>query len=414
MTIFIIAFLICIFFLSFRSNYFLAPSNMVFANYFLYFVMPAFLFIIFDFFRIEYILPWGMINDWSQLTIQPLLHYLYCFFLVFGIFRIFESGLWSSGSHLNIAVDIRNFWLALFLICGAMVTIFYTFSTGGMSWILNYQETYLLGKEGLGFYNILLIWYAHFLAFILGLNVFKARKKINLPLLIIAIAIISWLAYIQGVKSRIPLLLLFFFSPILFNMKLRLMPGIYLTAGLLILFSVGMYFRSEGFYSSPRMAFEYLLSYFNTIFLHEMVLNDIESYSDFGIFTPFTKYLEIFDDRVIRSDYDLSVYLTQLYYPEHWEQGATQQWPLESSFYIALPHEIFWILPTFLWAIMTFVWVYLFRYSLFFLFPFVFEVTRVFSVFRGGIFSWEIIVNYVFIIFFFICFNFLIKKLDQR
>lgn len=408
MTYFLISLVMLLVFLFLKGDRYLLPSNIVFANYFLYFIMPSVIYFFYDIFDVIYILPWGKINDWSTLSSESQFHFLYCFILVFLIFRFFEL---KFRTILPQKFCVITKFYYVFLCFGYVLTLYFTIKSGGLLWLTNYENTYLSGKKGLGFYNIFLIWYAHFLAFFLGICKYHFKLKMNILLYVFSIIIIIWLIYIQGVKSRIPLLLLFYFSPVLLNKKLKLFTGFIIALLMIILFSVGMYFRSEGFYSTPRLALEYLLSYFNTVFLHEIIINDYKSLPFYSLFNPLNKYLSLFGETDIRSNYDLSVMLTQIYYPEHWKQNATQQWPLETSLLLGLPYLIFWMIPITLWSFTIFLWLFLLRYNTYFLFPFVFEMTRIFSVFRGGILSWEIFINYIFIFLFFLFYHFILRRI---
>jgi len=48
-------------------------------------------------------------------------------------------------------------------------------------------------------------------------------------------------------------------------------------------------------------------------------------------------------------DYDYSIYLTKIYYPDEWFlQKATQQWPIQTEIYLNFGAGVFQIIPVFL------------------------------------------------------------------
>ena len=393
---------IVLLYLCFRPRYFLHPLHFVFANYCLYWIMPFGVFLIYDYFSIEYLLPWGMINDWNSLSDDAYYHYSFTFLVFFvclsmikdkSTMRI-ELGLVDYSSKYTISQILTMGFAAGYM----LLTVLFFFNTGGTDWFYNYSNTYLTGKAGNGLLNVALIWLTHFVAFLLGyMKVFNKHFSISRATIIILVLALILCVFLQGVKSRIPLLLFFYFAPVLLTSKLSFMRGTLAVVALISIFSIGMFFRSEGFYNTPRLAVEYLLSYFDTIFLHEQLITEFKMFSKDGIFIGFNKFTEIYSAKLDRGMYDMSIFLTQIYYPDDWYRGgATKQWPLESTLFLSFPSMIFWTIPISLYCLL-FWFIHRFIGSHpFVLFIYVSECLRIFSVFRSTFIGWEFAVNIIF------------------
>lgn len=407
-----VASLILIFgiYLTFRPEAFLHPSNFIFANYLLYLLMPYSLFLVYKTFEIEYLLPWGMINDWSKISNDALYHFELTFLLFFLSATFFyskfaKSSSWQDKRELKYLYEISApavMVLTGFVFVGCI--LFFILTGGVTAWLSNYSETYIAGKAGVGLLNYSLIISAHLLAFIAGWMKWRDSQRFsNIAWTSILITILACI-FLQGIKSRIPLILFFFLAPKLVSVELKLNKAIIYFLLLILLFSVGMYFRSGGFYDTPRLALEYLQSYFNTIFLHDIVLNASPATDSLGsMFRGFNKFRELVGEQVPREKYDLSVALTQIYFPNDWyNDGATQQWPIETELYLANGQPLFWMIPIFIY---TFVITIIGRKARqgvpFFLFLFGAELVRIMSIFRSGLFTWDllILISYYFAIF---------------
>lgn len=386
-------------YLSFKPKVFLHPGNLVFANYLLYLLLPYSLFSIYRVFNIEYLLPWGLINDWSRLSNEALYHFELTFTLFFLSTTFLYSKIVKEQPFLDKPGNINTYEvskLGVVLLFGFIFVgcvLFLSLTGGASAWMTNYTETYTKGKAGVGLLNFALIVFAHFLAFVAGWM--KWRDRQSFPAWMWAGVIITLFAcmFLQGIKSRIPLLLFFFLAPQLISAKLHLSKAIAYFFLLMLLFSVGMYFRSGGFYNTPQLALEYLQSYFNTIFLHDLLMNNPPPAESTGsMLRGLNKLQELFGDKLPREKYDLSVSLTQIYYPNDWyNDNATQQWPIESDFYTTFSQPIFWIIPILIYAVII---VTIGRRAVggapFFLFLYGAELVRIMTIFRSGFITYDI------------------------
>lgn len=405
---------------AFRPNNFLHPANFIFANYLLYLLMPYSIFLVYREFEIEYLLPWGIINDWSKVSSSALTHFELTFLLFFLSTTFFYSKLARDRSFKGNTEIVCLYEIsapAVMVLTGVVFigcALFFNLTGGVSTWLSNYSEAYITGKAGIGLLNYSLIISAHLLAFIAGWM--KWRDSQRFSKLVWASILVTLFAcmFLQGVKSRIPLILFFFLTPKLIFSELKLNRAIIYFLLLIILFSVGMYFRSGGFYDTPRLAIEYLQSYFNTIFLHDIVLNDPAVYDSFGsMLRGFNKFRELVGDQVPREKYDLSVALTQNYFPDDWyNDGATQQWPIETDLYLTFSNPLFWVIPIFGYAlIITMIGRVAMQGAPFFLFLYGAELVRIMSIFRSGLLTWDLLILIVYYVFiFFVCRLFLFRE----
>jgi hypothetical protein len=388
------------------------PANVVFANYAIYLIMPYTLWLIYNIFDIEYVLPWGMINDWSLLSVRAICNFLWMFFIMYLGSLLFFNADKLRSSFLILAAKNKSsnklnavLWNIFFAVNIAAVLVFIEMSGGFNSWLNNYSETYLLNRQGLGALNFYILWTANFTAFALGFIKFVMKSKLPRLSILLGFSALLISIFAQGIKSRIPMLLFFYFASYLAVKKFKLSTGIYLFFLLILMFMFGMYFRSDGFYNSPQLLLEYLQSYFNTIFLHDIAIKDYNPGELGSILMGFNKYLELYFGVTPRENYDLAVLLTQKYFPDQWYVGGgTQQWPIETDLYLSFPNEIFWIIPTCIYF-----YIFSFAFKLahkgggYVLFVYCAELIRMMTIFRSGFLTWELgltIISYLLLFFF--------------
>lgn len=402
--IFLLAILLIIFFAITRPKALYHPANFVFVFYALYFILPFSIFLFYDAFEVNYILPWGMVNDWRKLSLLSVTTFLWLFLIFYTVFvlALRDSSISRLYDAANLVIErLRPNRMYLFSVILLVIMLWYVEQSGGIySWVTNYSETYLTGRKGLGWINLFLLHSSNLIAFIFGLILWKLDEpRLKKKLLAVLLMILLCAAFLQGVKSRIPYFLFLICAPVLFDKKVSVRAGVVMFCGMLVLFSIGMYFRSGGFYSGFQMNVEYLMSYFNAIFLHELALGDAAEGSKFVLFMGAIKYLEIFGFDVSREHYDFSVWLTSIYYPEHWfGRMATVQWPVATQLYFSFPSVIFWVLPVAAYVVWFWLLLKLSRSSAYFSFLFLSETIRLLSVLRGSFFPWELPVIFLFYI----------------
>lgn len=398
MVLLVIGYMLFVFFLL-RNKRVLSPSNIVFASYFLYFVFPGTLFYILEALNWHYVLPWGKINDWAALSNEAVLSYAYVFTLFFLITRLFELVIdRRRAPDIFLEYQIRPIGIAILALAILLGGMYFFQVTGGVdAWFNDYSKTYLEKKKGYGLLNFLLLMGANFLSFALGVH-WRTKKSLNVPLVLLVLVVLVFCAYIQGIKSRIFYFLIFFSLPWLCTFKLTVFKAGLIFVGFVLLFSFAMYFRSNGFYNTPGMLLEYFLSYFNTIFLHDMVLRDMPADFFLTFDFPFKKWLTFVGIPSEGYLHDISRWLTSIYYPSQWfNESATQQWPIETELYLNYGNYIFWVVPVVLCALYICTLYYLrFRGGPVLLFIYVSELLLFLSMFRGSMFQWIALFNMAF------------------
>lgn len=395
MILLVIGYMLFVYFLL-RNKQVLSPSNIVLASYFLYFVFPASLFYILEALSWQYVLPWGKINDWAALSNEAVLSYAYVFTLFFLITRLLELIIdRRHTSDIFFEYQVRPIGIALLAFVVLLGGIYFFQVTGGVdAWFSDYSKTYLEKKKGYGVLNFLLLMGANFLAFALGVH-WRTKTRFNVPLVLFVLVVLVFCAYIQGIKSRIFYFLIFFSLPWLCTFKLTLIKASLIFAGFVLLFSFSMYFRSNGFYNTPEMLLEYFLSYFNTIFLHDMILRDMPPDFFLTFDFPFKKWMTFVGVPSEGYLHDISRWLTSIYFPSQWfDESATQQWPIETELYLNYGSYIFWFIPILLCSLYICGLYYLrFRGGPVFLFIYVSELLLFLSMFRGSMFQWIALFN---------------------
>ena len=329
-------------YLFYHPKSFFHPCNLVAAFYFLYIVMPSTLNFILDLINYEYILPWGQIVFWDQMSKYSLLQIEATFIVLYFSFYLFLR--YSERFHNEIklernkyikTIQISNVGLSSIYIATIFIILLYMQSTGGLgSYLSNYSETFLQGRSGNGALNILVFTFSNISVFCLGIKFFNSiNHKLFIFLCAIFLIIIS--AYLGGFKSRLMILLLIFYAPYLMNLTI----SIRRIAVFAIVFFTFLYgttlVRTDGFYGEFQAFLEMLPGYFNAHYLHEMIVSS----RDLGFFqtTSFfiTKPLQVLGLASTQLEYDLSIMLTKEFYPDHWyNDTATQQWPLETDLYL--------------------------------------------------------------------------------
>ncbi len=395
----VISLFIVITYIFYRPNNIFHPNNIVFAFSFLYIVLPCSIYYIYEIYNIEYVLPWGKLYEWDKLKKLTYYNMLYMFVIPYFVFNYFIK---NNCFELAYKYKINKNWIIGISIVLVLLIFIYIYRTGGISaWLFNYQYTYLVGREGNGVFNVLIILFGNILVFLLGLKIsefkFSIKKVIAVFFVIIFILFIS---YLQGFKSRFIFLTLVF--SFLFLIRLELTHKKIFILGILFftLISLGNYLRSDGFYDSFSKIIEYMMTYFNVYPLHDMVIkvNDL----DLGqtMHHIFVKPLVMIGLLPADSDFDLSVMLTKIYYPEQWyEMKATQQWPLATELHLNYYGMLFGWIPLVVYCyIISFLYKRVLQGRLEFALIYLIEMIRIFSTFRGVLLPWILPLDLIFYI----------------
>ncbi|MDO8319265.1 hypothetical protein [Rhodoferax sp.] len=220
-------------------------------------------------------------------------------------------------------------------------------ATGGIQpWIDDPGQTFLR-REGGGVFSILLMFSSMLFALVAG---HIAQNSRVISTYVFASLVLIALSPFLGGKMQNFLSFFFLMAPTVFESKPRSKLLIWTSVLFLVTFFAGIYARNFT-WITPGELISYSLNYFSTFELLVISLKDFDPSWFNTVFLPFNKFLSPFG---IREDvfYDMSAWLTSIYYPENWEIRATEQWPIETDLYMSfyfvfgLPFVVLYMLAT--------------------------------------------------------------------
>jgi hypothetical protein len=388
--VFVVAFVFIVYFLLAPTTL-LDPRNMVFAFFVLFFVVPPSVDYLFVVYELEYRLPWGRPWDWSALEDATYIEVASIYTYLMIVFCLFLT---QKEVEFKYIFGVAKGSLMFFLLMTLCALAFFVYKTGGISsWLFNYKETFLLQRSGFGLLNFVFIMLSNISVFLLGLVFYKALGSRKVLVLFLAVLFIFFVSYFQGLKSRFIILFIVFLSPYLISVPVTVRTITFGAAVFLMLIFFFTYIRSDGFYSSPLLFLEYTMTYFNAFPLHDLIVKE-------GVLSAFsTSYQLLAKPASILGfehtwDFDLSVMLTKEYFPNDWESmSATQQWPLLTDMrFNYLGFWLGWLFVLMYIASLCYLFSKARKGSIPFLFIFVLEFVRIFSVMRGVLIPWQIFV----------------------
>ncbi|PWF48927.1 hypothetical protein [Massilia glaciei] len=386
--------IIIITYLTFRPAQVLHPNNMIFAFYGMYVVLSSTLNFILHMIDWEYVLPWGQMIYWDQLSRYTLFQAESTFLVLYFAFHRFARPTASMARAAPPpAVVVRPVVLQVLYLASCALTFWFIQATAGLqAWLTDYSVTYLSMREGHGLLNIVAIAFGNITVFLLGVQSYHSRSK-TWPVLA-ALLIMIPLSMIGGIKGRAIFLLILFFSPYLMQMAFSLRTVATFAALFFVLLYLGTLLRTEGFYASAPFFLEMMIGYFNSFQLHDSVVATRDPAGLQTVFMIFIKPLQTLGFVTdMDANFDISVMLTKEFFPDQWYlEHATQQWPLDTELY--LNYYGMWLgwLPLVCYAYAISI---LFRYAVlkrnYHLVPiFMVEFIRIFATMRGTIVPWEV------------------------
>lgn len=392
----------------YKPNNFLHPNNMIFAFSSLYVVLPSFVYYYFEFNNIEYILPWGKLYEWDKFSKSTYFGMLFIFIIPFFSIKYFTRKV-EKRNH-NLEFDKYRISISSVLVIGFLSTIclvIFIFKTGGLNnWIYNYQYTYLVLREGNGLINLITIFSFNILIFLIGVKLFQEKRSYFFLffVLVMIFIIIFMFSYFQGFKSRFIILSIILFFPILISMKLSYRNIILFATLFFSLVSFGNYLRSDGFYNSGEKLLEYSLTYLNVYPIHDMILKDFELDLFQTIHHIFVKPLIIIGLLPSDAEFDLSIMLTKIYFPNDWTMKATQQWPLMTELHLNYYGMLLGWIPLVLYAyVISYIYNKMFLGRIELSLIYLLEMIRIFSTFRSVLLPWNLPFDiFIYILYFYV------------
>lgn len=402
-------------YLIYKPNNFLHPNNMIFAFSALYVVLPSFIYAYFEFYNIEYILPWGKLYEWDKFSRSTYFSMLFIFIIPFFSIKYFTRKVESIDHNIEFNKYIINILPILIIaFLSTLSLIIFIFKTGGLNnWLYDYQYTYLALREGNGLINLITIFLINLFTFLIGLKLFNTKRSSLEILLLLGLIFITILifSYFQGFKSRFIILSIILFFPILIRMNLSYRNISLFVILFFAIVSLGNYLRSDGFYNSGEKLLEYSLTYLNAYPIHDMILKDFELNLFQNIHYAFVKPLIIIGILPSNTEFDLSIMLTKIYFPSDWAMKGTQQWPLMTELHLNYYGMLFGWIPLVLYAyVISYLYNKMFLGRIELSLIYLLEMIRIFSTFRGVLLPW----NLPFDIFTYIVYFYLLRLILKK
>ena len=381
-------------FLLFKPTHFLHPNTFIFGFYGLWLVSPAVIDLIFYLSDWKYILPWGRLWAWDSISPYTLVQVqasMTTLIMTAYFFCGRNIGFTASANlreHKSYFSKIpQTIVLNLVLV---LLILYFVQSSGGLNnWLSNYSETFLTGRKGLGYVNVTIVALGSFSILLAGLRNFGRGGGVwgILPILPLILAI----GFVGGFKSRLFVLILFFFLPYLVSLKINIGRIIAFTSGFFVVLYTVTIVRSQGYYAGTARFLELIPSYFNAFPLHDLIVTreapNVLTTSHFS----FTKIGQALGLVGPDAEYDISVMLTKEFFPDHWYiYSATQQWPLETELYLNYYGTIGQTLPLLIYGLwISFLFKVVFKRKNWTLYPIMaLELVRIISTMRGVLIPW--------------------------
>jgi len=377
------------FYISFMPKYVFHPNNIIFAFSFLYVVLPSSIQLFYDYFEIPYLLPWGALYDWFSYE-QNTYYSVFLIFIVFYFsFYIFNQ---NDVAPVKVIYRVNLSFLFFLLVFTVFMLMVYLQLTGGVvRWVVSYKEAFLLGRSGYGFINFFILFLVNLLVFFLGLYFYGEKGSAKRTVLIISLFLIIFASLLQGLKSRVIILLIIFFFPYLLKLRLNGFKLLLLGSLFFVVLFVGNYIRSDGYYNSFSFFIEYMMTYFNVYDLHNMIVTRSEPSIFDTVHHIFVKPALALGILPQGSDFDISVMLTKKYFPSDWnEMKATQQWPLVTELYYNYYSFLFGWFPLLVYSyFLSSLYKKVKRGRIALSLIFILEFFRLFTVQRGVLIPWQ-------------------------
>lgn len=309
-----------------RPKYLLAPSNFMMAYSTLWNILPLW-------FASQY-----ADYDWRKPEVQAALLMVSCTHIIgYTVLRVSEgndgdSAVWRRSSwaaRLPYAVLRRRATVCLFV---AVVSAWLVISkSSGIAFWIEKPGLAFLTRQGTGVYNLIFIFTVSIA--VAGLAGYSKMKRSPwwLPFLVVVMLILS---PVFGGKSRMMMMILLMVSPWYFCSKLRIGRAFVLGVTFVAVIVSMNFYRNPWLLDHPKMIAPYLLNYFNTFDLLVLSIHDFAPFSKMTILLPFNKLLTPIG--IGEKFYDVSSWLTSIYYPDAWRIRATQQWPIETDLYLSM------------------------------------------------------------------------------
>ena len=216
-------------------------------------------------------------------------------------------------------------------IASIFFAILYVQNSGGIAHWLSDPGQALLKRGGSGVYVIAFFSSIHLSGFLGGYLYFKEGKR--LPLILSLIAMVVFLPLLGG-KGRGSFQFFLIVGNSIINKKTSWRLVLYSSVVVSAVFAAITFFRSGYKNATAEVMETVALNYFDTYQMLTMVVRDFSLGDKLTVLLPFNKFKSVIGqaDGVI---YDMSAWLTSIYFPTLAEQRAAVSAPIEADIYLS-------------------------------------------------------------------------------
>jgi len=219
---------------------------------------------------------------------------------------------------------------------GCLITglYFYVYRTGGLNfWITNPNDAFF-SRRGSGMYYLFFTNSLILLMYFEGQTELKSLKSYLRRILYFVVFAACYIFI--GSRSTTFMILLILLSNMVLNLKLRSKNGFFLVLIGTVIFVVGMYVRSgPDVMGDLTSSVSSILNYFDTFENLLITLRDFEPSFGRTVLLPLNWLPMKLGVYFGQPFYDMSIWLTTVYYPDSWMNGGTTQWPIEADMYFS-------------------------------------------------------------------------------
>lgn len=358
----------------FIPRYLLVPENIVFGYYFVWYGIAPLFATRFD--------PIMLLDD---IAIKA--------YLLLATTYVFLMGAFYYAKNLKYQAKIKGLfkgrgqphpilYLAIFSLVGLL--IYFQKSGGFVTWYRDPGLAYI-SRSGAGPAYLMFLHSLFLISAIWGAKSFRI-KSVFLPLTFMVLILLLY----PFVGSKLMVFLCAFLSVFPYFLKTKLFERRTISIFILgfILLALGLYQRNSSWMKLGDFL-PYFFNYFNTFEMFYLFLRDYGFALGETIFMPINKVLMKSSLGYIdKPFFDISMWLTSIYYPHASRVGGTEQWPIESEMILNFWYFGEFVLILLYSIVLDFLRRLSFMRNMAFSIIYIFELFFLLSKLRGGLFSW--------------------------
>lgn len=230
----------------------------------------------------------------------------------------------------NVLSNIDRIVYFLLLVVGLVI---YIQKTGGLERWLTNPDAAFFSRRGSGLYYLMFTNMLMILLFLDNQNKLKTKKDIAKR--VSYIVLLLGLSIFIGSRSTTFIMVLMLFSYTIMQLNLINAKSIGLVGIGAGIFIAGMYIRQDHLMTTLAQTIATFFDYFDTFKNLLISLKDFPPAFGLTVLLPFNWILMKFGVYIGVPYHDMSIWLTDTYYPDSWAVGGTTQWPIETDMYLS-------------------------------------------------------------------------------